>query len=154
MATFRGTPLKLIQYLYEQDKSKTYEVKEYKNIRNNNQNSKYWKLLGELSLELKIGIEELHFEMLKRYSQRYEILVPSDYEVRGIEYYEKKSKIINKNGDVYYRYYVYTPSHELKTDEFAVLLNGLIEECKQVGIDTRSPDEIKKEEWIYEYTKV
>ena len=145
-----GNALKLIEFLYIQDKDKLYEVKEYKKKRNNNQNSRYWKLINELSLKLKISVEKLHFEMLKNYSQRYEILVPADKEIRGIEYYEKKSKI-NKNGKEFYVYHVYTPSHELKTDEFAILLDGLIQECKQQGIDTRSPDEIKKEEAMYEY---
>ena len=145
-----GNALKLIEFLYIQDKDKLYEVKEYKKKRNNNQNSRYWKLINELSLKLRISVEKLHFEMLKNYSQRYEILVPADREIRGIEYYEKKSKII-KDGMEYIVYHVYTPSHELKTDEFAVLLDGLIQECKQQGIDTRSPDEIKREEAMYEY---
>lgn len=145
MGTFRGTPLKLIQYLYEQDKSKVYEVKEYKEQRNNKQNRKYWKLLNELSLTLKIGVEELHFEMLKNYSQRYEILTPSDYQIRGIEYYERKSTI-KRGGKEYTIYHVFTPSHELTESEFAILLQGLCEECNEVGIDTRSPDEIRRDE--------
>lgn len=144
-----GRPLKLIEFLYVQEKDKLFEIKEYKKKRNNNQNSRYWKLINELSLKLRISVEKLHFEMLKNYSQRYEILVPADKEIRGIEYYEKKSKIV-KDGKEFYVYHVYTPSHELKTDEFAVLLDGLIQECKQQGIDTRSPDEIKKEEAMYE----
>ena len=139
-----GNALKLIEFLYIQDKDKLYEVKEFKKKRNNNQNGKYWKLLFELSLKTKISVEELHFNMLKNYSQRYEILVPADKEIRGIEYYERKSKIV-KDGKEFYVYHVYTPSHELKTDEFAVLLDGLIEECAQQGIDTRSPDEILRD---------
>ena len=145
-----GQPLKLIEFLYLQEKDKIFEIKEYKKKRNNNQNSRYWKLISELSLKTKISIEELHFDMLKRYSPRYEILVPADREIRGIEYYEKKSKI-TKNGMEYIVYHVYTPSHELKTDEFAILLDGLIQEAIQQGIDVRSPDEIKREEAMYEY---
>lgn len=140
-----GNPLKLIQWLYSQDKNQTYEVKKYKLQRNKDQNAKYWKLLSELSLKLRIGIEELHFQMLKFYSPRYEILVPADQKIRGIEYYEKKSKII-KNGKEFNVYHVYTPSHELNTDEFSLLLSGLITECKEQGIETRSPDEILRDE--------
>lgn len=43
-------------------------------------------------------------------------------------------------------YEVYVPSHELKTNEFAILLNGLVEECKNQGIETRSYDEIRRDE--------
>jgi hypothetical protein len=87
--------------------------------------------------------------MLKNYSQRYEILVPADKEIRGIEYYEKKSKI-TKNGMEYIVYHVYTPSHELKTNEFAILLDGLIQEAIQQGIDVRSPSEIERDAQLYE----
>lgn len=144
-----GNALKLIEFLYIQDKDKLYEIKEYKKKRNNNQNSKYWKLLCELSLKTRIAIEDLHFDMLKHYSPRYEILVPADKEIRGIEYYERKSKII-KDGKEYIVYHVYTPSHELKTDEFAILLDGLIQEAIQQGIDVRSPEEIRRDEMLYE----
>lgn len=142
-----GNALKLIQWLYEQDKQQLFQIKKYKEQRNKEQNKKYWKLLGELSLKLKIGIEELHFQMLKFYSPRYEILVPASDEIRGIEYYEKKSKI-TKNGKDFTVYHVYTPSHELKTDEFALLLEGLCEECKRQGIETRSPEEITRDNQI------
>ena len=141
-----GNALKLIGWLYLQDKEQVFEVKKYKEQRNKEQNKKYWKLLGELSLKLKIGIEELHFQMLKFYSPRYEILVPADQEIRGIEYYEKKSKIL-KNGKEFNVYHVYTPSHELSTSEFAILLEGLCNECKEQGIEVRSPEEKKRDEF-------
>ena len=139
----RGTVKQLIPYMLELDDTKIYEVKEYKEKRNLDQNAKYWKLLNELALTLKIGIEELHFKMLKDYSQRYEILVPKDIKLRGIEYYEKKSKII-RNGQEFIVYQIFTPSHELNTREFALLLQGLCDECKEQGIETLSPNELKK----------
>lgn len=148
MSIYRGIPRKLNSILYDLQQDKVYELKEYKEQRNKKQNSKYWKLVGELSLVTKIGIEEIHFDMLKNYSQRYEILVPSDKEIRGIDYFEKKSTI-SKNGKEYTVYHVFTPSHELNESEFAILMKGLIEECKQQGIDTRSPEEIQREELLY-----
>lgn len=141
----KGKPSELATLLFQLDQEKEYEIKEYKSQRNKDQNAKYWKLLNELSRVIKIGVEELHFNMLKNYSPRYEILVPQNYELRGIEYYERLSTI--KKGDNLFNVYrVYTPSHELKTDEFAILLDGLCEECKQVGIETYSPDELKEME--------
>jgi len=142
-----GNALKLIQWLYSQDKEQLFEIKKYKKQRNKEQNKKYWKLISQLSLKTKMGIEEIHFEMLKSFSPRYEILVPADTPIRGIEYYEQKSKII-KNGKEYNVYHVYTPSHELNTSEFAILLKGLCEECRQQGIETLSPDELRKLELL------
>lgn len=142
-----GNALKIINWLYSQGKDKLFEIKEYKQQRNKRQNAKYHKLLGELAMTLNMSVEELHFRMLKDYSQRYEICVPSSENIRGIEYFERKSKFI-KNEVEYSTYYVYVPSHELNTKEFAFLLNGLIQECEQQGIDTRSPEEILRDERI------
>jgi hypothetical protein len=143
-----GKALTIINWLYDQDKEKIFEIKEYKKKRKLNQNDKYWKLINELSRKTKISVSELHFDMLKNYSVRYEILVPRETLLRGIEYYEKKSSI-KKGGKLFDVYHVYTPSHELKTDEFAILLDGLCRECQQQGIETRSPEEIEKEESLY-----
>ena len=145
-----GNALKLIKWLYEQDRNQLFQIKKYKERRNKEQNKKYWKLISELSLKTRIGIDELHFQMLKSYSPRYEILVPSDNEIRGIEYYDRKSKIV-KNSKEFNVYHVYTPSHELKTDEFAILLQGLCEECKLQGIETRSPEEILRDNQLTTY---
>lgn len=139
-----GNKNKIITWLLNQE-DKIFEIKEYKEKRNLDQNAKYYKLLNELALTLKIGVEELHFEMLKNYSVRYQILIPKDIELRGIKYYELK-KTIKKDNKLFNIYEVYVPSHELKTDEFAMLLNGLIEECKNQDIEVRSPGEIREEE--------
>lgn len=140
-----GNKNKIISWLLSQEENKIFEIKEYKEKRNLDQNAKYYKLLNELALTLKIGVEELHFEMLKNYSVRYQILIPKETELRGIKYYELK-KTIKKDNKLFNIYEVYVPSHELKTDEFAMLLNGLIEECKNQDIEVRSPSEIREEE--------
>lgn len=140
-----GNKNKIISWLLNQEEKKIFEIKEYKEKRNLDQNAKYYKLLNELALTLKIGVEELHFEMLKNYSVRYQILIPKETELRGIKYYELK-KTIKKDNKLFNIYEVYVPSHELKTDEFAMLLNGLIEECREQNLEVRSPSEIREEE--------
>lgn len=144
-----GNKNQCINWLLETE-ADIFEVNIYKKQRNNDQNAKYWKLLNELAKKIRMSVDKLHFEMLKSYSVRYEILVPSETTLRGIEYYEKKSTI--KKNDKYFNvYHVYTPSHELKTDEFAILLDGLIQECEQQGIDTRSPEEIERDSKLYDF---
>ena len=143
-----GSKNQCINWLLESE-ADIFDVKVHKEQRNKKQNDKYYKLLNELAKKLKKGWREIHFDMLKNYSVAYEMMVPEETEIRGIEYYEKKSTII-KNGKKFNVYHVYTPSHELKTDEFAILLDGLIQEAEQQGIDTRSPDKILMEEQIYE----
>ena len=142
-----GNKKQCIDWLLETE-ADIFEVNIYKKQRNKDQNAKYWKLLNELAKKIRMSVDKLHFEMLKSYSVRYEILVPRETSLRGIEYYEKKSTI--KKNDKYFNvYHVYTPSHELKTDEFAILLDGLIHEAIQQGIDVRSPIEIERDSKLY-----
>lgn len=135
-----GNKSQVINWIIENN-CDLYEVNEYKIKRNKKQNAKYYKLLGQLAMAINMSVEELHFKMLKDYSQRYEMCIPSSVEVRGIEYFERKSKFI-KNKMEYSTYLVYVPSHELNTKEFAFLLNGLCEACKEQGIETLSPNEL------------
>ena len=143
-----GNEKQVINWILETD-ADIFEVKIYKNKRNKDQNSRYWVLLNKLAKKLKMSWQKVHFDMLKNYSIGYEILIPENTEIRGIEYYEKKSTI-TKNDKKFTVYHVFTPSHELKTDEFAILLDGLIQECKQQDIDTRSPEEIERDRQLYE----
>ena len=142
-----GSKKQCINWLLETE-SDIFEVNIYKKQRNNDQNAKYWKLLYKLSLKLGIGVHELHKQMLRDYSKQGPVCAPSTYDMRGIKYYDVMSKFI-KDGVEFTSYHVYTPSHELKTDEFAVLLDGLIQECEQQGIDTRSPEEIERDSKLY-----
>lgn len=142
-----GSKNQCINWLLESE-ADIFDVNVHKEQRNKKQNGKYWKILNKLAKKLKKGWREIHFDMLKNYSVTYEMMVPEETEIRGIEYYEKKSTII-KNGKKFNVYHVYTPSHELKTDEFAILLDGLIHEAEQQGIDTRSSEEIERDSKLY-----
>lgn len=142
-----GNKKQCIDWLLETE-ADIFEVNIYKKQRNNDQNAKYWKLLYKLSLKLGIGVHELHKQMLRDYSKQGPVCAPSTYDMRGVKYYDVMSKFI-KDGVEFTSYQVYVPSHELKTDEFAVLLNGLIHECEQQGIDSRSPSEIERDSQLY-----
>jgi len=144
-----GTITELIPKMLGLDSKKVYKLKEYKEQRNKLQNAKYWKLVGKLAMTLDLSIEEVHFNLLKNYSQRYQICIPANEFPRGIEYHEKKSSFI-KNDIEFNVYYVYVPSHELNTKEFAYLLNGLCEECREQGIETLSPNELAELKSIIE----
>lgn len=138
-----GTIKGLIPKMLKLDETKQYELKEYKPVRNKKQNAKYWKLLYELAKKLNLSVESLHFQMLKDFSRRTDIMVKHGIELKGIKYLEKRSTIRREDGQLFDVYYYYTPSHELNISEFAFLMTGLIQECEQQGIDTVSPDEKK-----------
>ena len=53
-----------------------------------------------------------------------------------------------KDADVVF-YKVYRPSHALDSKEFSILLDGTVQECKVLGIETIPPAELKRmvESW-------
>src|SRR5574344_1467641 len=138
-----GNAEQLLKYLFNVDKTKIFEIKEYTKKRTLNQNSYYWKLLNELSSKLKIPSTELHFELIKKSCPFEEYLVPYEANLRGIEYYIEKGKI-ERNGKYFKTIRVYVGSSLLDTTEMGILLDNLIEECKLQGIETMTPEELNK----------
>lgn len=49
-----------------------------------------------------------------------------------------------ENGKDLYFYKVYRPSHTLNSKEFSILLNGTVEEAKDLGIETMSAREVER----------
>lgn len=121
-----------------------YEVKPYHEKRSLNANSYFYVLQNKLAQVLKTSNDELHERLIKRYSDATIITVPEDYEIKGfIKYYDiYKSGEIKGNKVILYK--VYKPSHEMDTKEFSRLLDGIISECKEVGIETITPDELRR----------
>lgn len=60
-----GTIEQVIQYLFKQDKTKQYEVKEVKKKRSLDSNAYAWVLLGKLQDKLRIPKEEIYRSIIK-----------------------------------------------------------------------------------------
>lgn len=126
------------------------EIKEHIEKRTLSMNAYYWVLVTELANVLRTSKDELHFTLLKRYSQRdYVSLLadinPSDY----FDYYEPQNTYKN-NGKVFKSYLIYKGSRKMDKKEFSILLDGLISECKECDIETLTPDEIAKLRYLEE----
>ena len=59
-------------------------------------------------------------------------------------------KISEENGKEVYFYKVYRGTHTYDTKEMAKMIDGTIQECKQVGIDTATPAEIERMQQLWE----
>ncbi len=63
----------------------------------------------------------------------------------GVEYLHTSCvKISEENGKEVYFYKVFRGTHTYNTAEMAKLIDGTVQECKQVGIETLPPDEIAR----------
>lgn len=144
-----GTIEQVIQYLFKQDKTKQYEVKEYRKKRTLNANNYFWELTTQLANALRLDKEELYFMLLQKYGQSEMVSVLEDIDVKPyFKYYAEAGESI-LNGKKFKHYKVYKGSSEMDTKEMSILIEGLIDECKQQDIETRTPAEIKSllESW-------
>lgn len=145
-----GTVKELIPQMLELDDKKIYEVKEKTNKRTLNSNSYYWALLNKIAGVLGESKEKLHLKMLKEYGEVYSVLLPKEHDITGlIKYYEIES-CIEKNGHKFISYKAYLPSSEMNTKQMSKLIDGVVSEAKELGIETLTPSQIEelKLRWI------
>lgn len=139
-----GDSKEIIDYLWNQDKDKLFEIKEYKHKRSLSQNAYAWKLINELANKIGITKEDMYLKMLKDYGQSEIISMISNINPKGyFKYYEELGKgIVNNKEFTHYR--IYKGSSEYDTLEMKYLLDGIIHECENVGIPTLTAAEIER----------
>ena len=136
-----GKPLELIQFLYEQEHDKVFEIKECKAKRTLNQNAYAWKLINELANVLRLSKEELYIKLLNDYGQQEQVCMVSKINPQGyFKYYEKVRDVVI-NGKELTIYKVFKGTSELDTKEMAIFLDGLIQECEAQHIPTLKVDD-------------
>ena len=139
-----GSPIEIIQWLYNQDKDKKFEIKEKREKRSLSQNSYAWELITKIGNVLRKSKEEVYLQMLKDYGQSEIVSILSSIEPKGyFKYYEKiGTGIVNNKEFTHYK--IFKGSSEFDSKEMTILIDGIIQECKQLGIETLTPDEIEK----------
>lgn len=108
--------------------------------RSKSQNAYLWELIGKLADVLRIGKEELYIQLLEEYGQGDYIKIKSNVNPKN---YFKYYKEVGKDNDCTF-YKVYRGSSEYDSKEMSILIDGLIQECKEQNIETLTPEEIAK----------
>lgn len=135
---------------YVGKKPLTAVIKPLRGKRSLTANGYYWQLLGKFRTMLGLSATEAHNIMLDRYGTLYAedqfVLLPKDvdYLQEEIHYRPIPNKTMEKNGKTWQAYWLVKPSHLYDTKEFSVLIDGLVSECKEVGIETLPPHEIER----------
>ena len=143
-----GNAEKIIQWLFQQDREKIFEIKEKKAKRTLTQNAYYWVLLHELAKALKIDNDMAHKMMLERYGVYEVISVQSGIDLTGYFKYFDEIGSGTVNGKQFTHYKIFKGSSQMDSKEFAVLLDGLISDCEELGIPTLTREEISKLKYI------
>lgn len=143
-----GNAEKIIQWLFQQDREKIFEIKEKKAKRTLTQNAYYWGLLHELAKALKIDNDTAHKMMLERYGTYDVISVLNGIDLTGYFKYFDEIGSGTVNGKQFTHYKIFKGSSQMDSKEFAVLLDGLISDCEELGIPTLTREEIAKLKYI------
>lgn len=139
-----------------------YKITQDAKKRSLSANSLYWQLLTKMAKAIGVSNPCLHNLMLRRYGQVetyggrtvYVVIPDSDEAQKQVdedEYTHLKPTSQTKRGKdgvTYRTYMLLRGSSKYNTAEFSRLVDGLISECKEVGIDILSDNEQSMmEEW-------
>ena len=144
--------LKLQSKIYEiveeikQGKVFDCEIKEHKERRSLSANNYSWKLQDEISKKLGIGIDEVHNKMVLDYGVLETFSITKEAvasATRMFDYFKVlgESEI---NGKTFVHIRAGIGTHLYNTKEMSVFINGVVQEAQQLGIETKTPNEIKE----------
>ena len=157
-AIFTGCAKDLIFQLARLDDEKIYDVIPHREKRSLNSNSYYWKLLSQVADKLRISKSRLHNDMLRHFGQRMEVdgkpvvvYLPDTEESENTAmesdtvHLKQTSKTLEGNNGITYRAYVMLRGSSTYTvSEMSVLVSGIVQEAKQLGIETLTPAELEQ----------
>lgn len=133
------------------DKPLDLELKQHREKRSLDANAYYYKLLSLMAEKLHTSLNELHNITLSRYG--YPEIIENNLatvtlreeldpnKLEGIHLKSTGKITINSNGVKFINYILMRGSHTYNTLEMSHLIDGVISEAKELGIDTLTPDE-------------
>ena len=158
-----GTAPEIIQWLFDQDKTKRWDIKEHREKRSLDANAYFHVLCDKLRLKLGISMARCKNHLIADYGQIqylpdgapmiYKTNAPEEYMLELETIHTKCVKVAEENGKEVFFYRLYRGSHEYDTKEMSQLIDGTVTECKQAGIETATPDEIARMEALWEKRK-
>ena len=139
-----GKAKDIINWLFNQDKDKIFEIKEHKEKRSINANNYAWKLITEIGNRLLKSKEEVYLQMLKDYGQSEIVSILSSINPIGyFKYYEEVGTTV-LNGKEFTHYKIFKGTSEYNTKEMSIFIDGVVQEAKQLDIETKTPEELDR----------
>lgn len=134
------------------------EIKKYRKKRSLDANSYYWVLISKLAECINVSKPYMHNTILRRYGQIdridgqavYVVIPDTDSAQKDVDeaqlYHLKPTSQVKegKGGRMYRTYMMLKGSSMYNAKEMSVLINGIVNECKIMGIETIPPEELKR----------
>ena len=140
--------------LLQKGKALDVEIKQHHNRRSLDSNAYCWLLIGKIADVLGNSKEEVYIEMLTRYGQREPQLVSVVEE--GVPAIRRATQnhctIVGEselNGKRFVHLAILRGSSTYTTKEMSILIDGIVSDAKDLGIETIPEEELKslKESW-------
>ena len=141
-----GNVEEIIKWLFSQDRDKLFDITEHKEKRSLNANALLWKCLGELASALRSDKWTVYLQMLKRYGT-YTYICVKPKVVDAVKKQWRECEEIGRvtiGGQEAVQMLCYFGSSTMNTKEFSTLLNGVISEMKEMGLDTPADRELER----------
>ena len=122
------------------------EIKEHKERRSNDANAMLWLCLGKIANSIRADKWDIYLQMLKRYG-KYTYICVKPEAVEEVKKQWRESEIVGEveiNGKKATQMLCYYGSSTYNTKEFSVLLDGVISEMKEMGLETPQSYEVKE----------
>lgn len=136
----------------------------YREKRSLDANAYYWQLLSKVAEKLPLSKPSTHNLMLRKYGQKfivdgklvYLVLPDTDEAERAADeaetYHTKATSQVKegKDGKMYRTYIMLRGSSDYDTKEMSTLIEGLVSDAKELGIETMTGEEIERMMQQYE----
>lgn len=135
----------------KQNKEYVAELKIHRNKRSLDANAYLWVLLQKLAEVLKTTKDELYLEKLRQYGQFTHVIVKPEIVEKVKQEWRIAEEVgpIKVNGQEGVQVRCYFGSSTYNTQEMSVLIDGVVNDCKEQGIETLPAKELIdiKERW-------
>lgn len=140
-----------LKQIISKGKELSAEVKQYRCRRSLNANSYFWLIISEMASLLRTTKDELYLIMLERYGVFTHLIVKPNVVERVKEEWRTVRELgeITVNGTTGMQLMCFFGSSTYDSKEFSVLLDGVISEAKELGLEVIS--DIEKSRLIDEW---
>lgn len=119
-----------------------------------NANNYHWQLCEQIAKALKVSKYEAHNQLMIDYGtdwldedgkQVYVLMKDNDrYLRKETEHYRPTDAVEDRKGTLYRWFVLLLPSHLMDSKQMSELIDGTVSEAQELGIETRTPDEIAR----------
>lgn len=125
-----------------------------------NANNYHWSLCEQIAKALKTSKYQVHNQLMIDYGtdwtdendkRSYVLMKDDDRYLRSETiHYRPTDATENRKGALYRWFVLLLPSHLMDKGQMSSLIDGTIAEAKELGIDTRTPDEIERMKQLWQ----